>query len=76
MYVLCSLTYISIQGITLDTSLLYREHLEKMKQKLKTRNNIYKLAGTTWGANANTLRTSALARLFNSRILLSSLKKQ
>ena len=54
-------------GVTLDTSLLYREHLEKMKQKLKTRNNIiYKLAGTTWGANANTLRTSALALVYST----------
>src|SRR3978361_957191 len=38
-----------------------------MKQKLKTRNNIiYKLAGTTWGANANTLRTSALALVYST----------
>ena len=33
-------------GVTLDTSLTYRNHLDKVKQKLKTRNNILnKLTG-------------------------------
>lgn len=54
-------------GVTLDTSLNYNHHLEKLKQKLKTRNNLLcKLAGTTWGANARTLRTTALALIYSS----------
>src|SRR5699024_615115 len=41
-------------------------HLEKVRQKLKTRNNILlKLAGSTWGANAKTLRVTALALVFS-----------
>ena len=39
-----------------------REHLTKTAGKLKNRNNLLmKLAGSTWGASANTLRSSALA---------------
>ena len=49
-------------GVTLDRTLSYREHLQKTANKLKTRNNLLmKLVGTTWGANASTLRSSALA---------------
>ena len=41
-------------GVTLDTSLTYNSHSEKLKQKLKTRNNlIHNFAGTIWGANAS-----------------------
>jgi len=55
----------------------YREHLAHTAAKLKSRNNlIMKLAGTSWGACASTLRTSALAPLLLSvRILLSSVGK-
>ena len=54
-------------GVTLDTSLTYNSHLEKLKQKLKTRNNlIHKLAGTNWGANASVLRVSALALVYST----------
>ena len=36
--------------------LSYREHLTKTAGKLKNRNNLLmKLAGSTWGASANTL---------------------
>lgn len=53
-------------GVTLDRSLTYRKHLENTAGKLKTRNNIIrKLAGTTWGAHANTLRTASLALVYS-----------
>ena len=49
-------------GVTLDRTLTYREHLNKSAAKLKSRNNLLaKLAGSSWGASASTLRTSALA---------------
>ena len=45
----------------LDHMLSYREHLTKTTGKLKNRNNLLmKLAGSTWGASTNTLRSSAL----------------
>ena len=53
-------------GVTLDRTLTYIEHLEKTASKLKTRNNLLmKLVSTTWGANANTLRSSALALCYS-----------
>ncbi len=49
-------------GVTLDRTLSYREHLTKTAGKLKNRNNLLmKLSGSSWGANADTLRSSALA---------------
>ena len=49
-------------GMTLDRTLSFREHLVKTAGKLKNRNNLLmKLAGSSWGANAETLRSSALA---------------
>ena len=43
-------------------SLTLRSHLKKSAAKLGTRNNLLsKLAGSSWGAQASTLRTSALA---------------
>jgi len=61
-------------GVTLDRTLSYRQHLQKTAAKVKTRNNLLsKLAGSSWGANADTIHTSALALLFGSRVLLSSL---
>jgi hypothetical protein len=54
-------------GVTLDNHLLYNKHIEKLKQKLKTRNNILsKLAGTSWGANARTLRLTGLALVYST----------
>lgn len=48
-------------GVDLDRSLTYKTFLKKRAQKIKTKNNLIKsLAGTNWGANANTLRTAAL----------------
>ena len=49
-------------GVTLDCMLTYKPHLRKAAAKTRTRSNlIHMLAGTTWGAGAETLRTSALA---------------
>ena len=53
-------------GVTLDRTLTYRAHLDKTAGKLKTRNNLLaKLAGTTWGADACTMRSSALALCYS-----------
>jgi len=54
----CHPTYL---GVTVDCMLSFGEHLTKTAGKLKNRNNfLMKLAGSTWGASANTLRLSAL----------------
>lgn len=53
-------------GVKLDRSLTYRSHTTKLKSKLGTRNNLLrKLAGTTWGATATCLRTTALALVYS-----------
>jgi len=60
----CHPTYL---GVTLDRTLSYREHLMKTAGKLKNRNNLLmKLAGSTWGASANTLRSSALVLCYSA----------
>ena len=60
----CHTTYL---GVTLDRTLSYREHLTKTAGKLKNQNNLLmKLASSTWGANANTLRSSALALCYSA----------
>jgi len=44
-------------GVILDRSLTYRPHLTSTKKKLKSRINIVqKLAGSSWGRSAKTLR--------------------
>lgn len=54
-------------GVTLDRSLTYKSHLIKVGAKLKTRNNMIKnLAGTTWGADGETLRTAAQALVYTA----------
>ena len=53
-------------GVTLERTLSYREHLSRSAAKLKSRNNlIAKLAGTSCGASASTLCTSALALCYS-----------
>jgi len=53
-------------GIKLDRTLTYNQHLEDVKNKLKTRNNIIsKLAGTSWDCRANVLHISALALVYS-----------
>ena len=52
--------------VTLDRALSYKEHLTKPPAKLKGRNNLVsKLAGSSWGANANPLQTSAIALCYS-----------
>ena len=53
-------------GITLDRTLTYKEHLKCIASKLKSRNNLLaKLTGTSWGLDANTLKTAALALCYS-----------
>jgi len=60
----CHPTYL---GVTLDRTLSYKEHLIKTAGKLKNRNNLLmKLAGSTWGASTNTLRSSALVLCYSA----------
>jgi len=48
-------------GLKFDRNLTYNQHLEGMKNKPKSRNNVMaKLASTTWGCHNNVLRTIAL----------------
>lgn len=54
-------------GTTLDRTLTFRTHLTKLASKLRTRNNIlHKLAASSWGATADTLRTTALSLVFST----------
>ena len=54
-------------GVTLDRSLTYRSHLQKLASKVRTRNNLLQMiAGSTWGADAKTLRTAALALCYSA----------
>ena len=54
-------------GVLLDHSLTYKSHCEKTHQKVSTRKNLLrKLTGTNWGANASTLRTTAMALCFST----------
>ena len=60
----CQPTYL---GVTLDHTLSYREHLTKTAGKLKNRNNLLmKLASSTCGTSATTLRPSALALCYSA----------
>ena len=54
-------------GVTLDRTLSFNRHTSNVKAKVATRNNlISKLANTSWGANPETLRTSALALCYST----------
>lgn len=53
-------------GVTLDRSLTYKHHINNTAAKIKSRNNILqKLAGTSWGANNQVLRSTALALCYS-----------
>ena len=48
-------------GVTLDRMLSYKEHMHNTKMKVATRNNLLReLSNSKWGANASTIRTTAL----------------
>ena len=50
-------------GVTHDRSLTFKEHVDKTRATVSTRNNILrKLATSKWAATPYVLRTSALAR--------------
>ncbi|VVC25095.1 Reverse transcriptase domain [Cinara cedri] len=53
--------------VKFDRTLTYNQHLEGVKNKLKTRNNIMaKLAGmSSWGCHTSVLRTTALALVYS-----------
>ena len=49
-------------GVKLDRALTFRQHLESLRKKLTTRVGLLRrLAGSSWGAGAITLRTATLA---------------
>ena len=53
-------------GVTLDRTLSYKEHIHNRKMKVATRNNLLrKLCNSKWGANASTIRTTALALCYS-----------
>ena len=54
-------------GVTLDRTLNYKQHIQNTKMKVATRNNLLtKLATSRWGANASTIRTTALALSYST----------
>ena len=54
-------------GVTLDRTLSFKQHIEKVKGKVRTRNNLLrKLVTSLWGANAPTLRATALALCYSA----------
>ena len=54
-------------GLTLEHTLTYKQHCEKISKKVGTRNNIIRmLAGSTLGASADTLRRSSLALVYSA----------
>ena len=53
-------------GVTLDRTLSYKEHMHNTEMKVATRNNLLrKLSNSKWGANASTIRTTALALCYS-----------
>ena len=53
-------------GTTMDRSMSFKPNCENLAAKITTRNNLLrKLAGTTWGADANVLRTTALSLVYS-----------
>ena len=52
-------------GVRLDRMLNFKQHLEEVAGKVTSRGSlIRRLAGTTWGASAKTLRISTQALVF------------
>ena len=54
-------------GVTLDRTLTFSAHINKLRGKIGSRNNlIKKLATSKWGADPRTLRSSVLALCYSS----------
>ena len=54
-------------GVTLDRTLSFHEHLIKTAAKVGARNHIIaRLASSSWGASASTLRSSSLALCYST----------
>ena len=54
-------------GVTLDRTLSFKQHVEKLKKKLSSRNSLLsKLANSQWGADPTTLKQSALALCYST----------
>ena len=53
-------------GVTLHRTLGHTQHIHNTKMKVKMRNNLLrKLSNSKWGANANTVGTTALALCYS-----------
>jgi len=53
-------------GVTLDSTLSYRQHLQKTAAKVRSQSYLLsKLTGSSWGADAVTLRLSAIALCYS-----------
>ena len=54
-------------GVALDRTLSFNRHANNVKAKVATRNNLLsKLANSSWGANPETLKTTALALCYST----------
>ena len=54
-------------GVTLDRTLSYSSHINKVKAKTAARNNVLKkLSNSKWGANPATIKTTALALCYST----------
>ena len=54
-------------GVSLDRSLTYKDHIQKLCLKINSRNNIIqKLVGSGWGAPVDTLRTSSISLVYST----------
>ena len=54
-------------GVMMDRSLTFHDRTKKTAAKVRTRNNLLnKLAGSTWGVNTKTLRSSAHALCYST----------
>ncbi|KAI8515700.1 hypothetical protein Bbelb_065130 [Branchiostoma belcheri] len=54
-------------GVTLDRTLSFKEHVNKLRKKVSSRNNLLSnLANSSWGADPNTLKQTALALCYST----------
>ena len=61
------LVHNTLLGVSLDRSLTFKNHIEKLCLKINSRNNvIQKLVGSGWGASADTLRTSSVSLVYST----------